>query len=61
MLRFDSWYELASMNEARKDFVAVAFDGKIYAVGGQDENMVMCTVEYYTIATEDWEMCASIR
>ncbi|RUS88524.1 hypothetical protein EGW08_003700 [Elysia chlorotica] len=58
--RFDSWYELASMNEARKDFVAVAFDEKIYAVGGQDENMVMCTVEYYTIATEEWEMCASI-
>ncbi|GFO30458.1 kelch-like protein 26 [Plakobranchus ocellatus] len=58
--RFDSWYELASMNEARKDFVVVAYDGKIYAVGGQDENMVMCTVEYYTVASEDWEMCASI-
>ncbi|CAL1533269.1 unnamed protein product [Lymnaea stagnalis] len=58
--RFDSWYELTSMNEARKDFVVVAYNGKIYAVGGQDENMVMCTVECYTVATEEWDLCASI-
>ncbi|KAK0062660.1 kelch-like protein 26 [Biomphalaria pfeifferi] len=58
--RFDSWYELTSMNEARKDFVVVAYNGKLYAVGGQDENMVMCTVECYTVATEEWDMCASI-
>ena len=49
------------MNESRKDFVVVALNGKLYAVGGQDENMVMCTVECYTVATEEWELCASIR
>uniref|UniRef100_A0A0B7A627 BTB domain-containing protein n=2 Tax=Arion vulgaris TaxID=1028688 RepID=A0A0B7A627_9EUPU len=58
--RFDSWYELPSMNEARKDFVVVAHNGKLYAVGGQDENMVMCTVECYSVANEDWDICASI-
>ncbi|XP_005092148.1 kelch-like protein 26 [Aplysia californica] len=58
--RFDSWFELAAMNEARKDFVVVPYNGKLYAVGGQDENMVMCTVECYTVATEEWELCASI-
>lgn len=58
--RFDSWFELTSMTEARKDFVVVALDGKLYAVGGQDENMVMCTVECFTIAKNDWEMRASI-
>lgn len=59
--RFDSWYELPAMNEARKDFVMVALKGKLYAIGGQDENMVMCTVESYKVATEEWEMCPSIR
>lgn len=49
------------MNEARKDFVVVAHSGKLYAVGGQDENMVMCTVECYSVANEDWDICASIR
>lgn len=49
------------MNEARKDFVVVAYKGKLYAVGGQDENMVMCTVECYSVATEEWDICASIR
>ncbi|KAK7114440.1 hypothetical protein V1264_000499 [Littorina saxatilis] len=58
--RFDSWFELTSMTEARKDFVVVALEGKLYAVGGQDENMVMCTVECFTIAKNDWEMRASI-
>jgi len=58
--RFDSWFEIAAMNESRKDFVVVSLNGKLYAVGGQDENMVMCTVECYTVATEEWELCASI-
>lgn len=58
--RFDSWFELTSMTEARKDFVVVALGGRLYAVGGQDENMVMCTVEAFTITTNDWEMRASI-
>lgn len=58
--RFDWWFELTSMTEARKDFVVVALEGKLFAVGGQDENMVMCTVECFSIAKNDWEMRASI-
>ncbi|XP_046563463.1 kelch-like protein 26 [Haliotis rubra] len=56
--RFDFWYELSSMNEARKDFVVVAYNGHLYAIAGQDENMVMCTVECFSIANNDWEMRA---
>ena len=58
--RFDSWFELASMLEARKDFVVVALDMRLYAVGGQDENMVMCTVECFLVERNEWEMRASI-
>ena len=34
-------YEMASMNEARKDFCMVTHGNRIYAIAGQDENMVM--------------------
>ncbi|CAH1780031.1 unnamed protein product [Owenia fusiformis] len=53
--RFDSWFELASMNESRKDFSMVAHGKQLYAISGQDENMVMCTVECFLIEKNDWE------
>ncbi|XP_060567211.1 kelch-like protein 13 [Ruditapes philippinarum] len=59
--RFDTWYELTSMNEARKDFVLLAHDGKLYAVAGQDENLVMCTIEVFDIATNEWEVKSSMN
>ena len=58
--RFDSWYELASMNEARKDFDVVAYGNKLYAVAGQDENMVMCSVECYSVRKNEWEQRLSL-
>ena len=59
--RFDSWYELASMNEARKDFVMVAHNNMLYAIAGQDENLVMCTLEVFSIAKNDWESRSSLN
>ena len=59
--RFDTWYELTSMNEARKDFVLLAHDQKLYAVAGQDENLVMCTMEVFDIATNEWEVKSSMN
>ena len=53
--RFDSWFELPSMNEARKDFVMVASNNALYAIAGQDESSVMCTCEYFSIQKNDWE------
>lgn len=58
--RFDTWFELPSMNEARKDFVMVAHNKCLYAIAGQDENMVMCTMECFSIAKNDWECCQSL-
>lgn len=59
--RFDSWYEMASMNEARKDFAMVSYHKKLYAIAGQDENMVMCTTECFSIAKNDWETCLALN
>ena len=58
--RFDSWFELASMNEARKDFAMVAFNHALYVVAGQDENMVMFSVERFTIANNEWTSCSTL-
>ena len=53
--RFDSWYELPSMNEARKHFALLPFYGQLYAIAGLDENMVLCTMEVFNIAAHEWE------
>ncbi|XP_013408733.1 kelch-like protein 26 [Lingula anatina] len=54
--RFDTWYELASMTEARKDFVMVAYKGALYAIAGQDENILICSMECFQVAKNEWEM-----
>lgn len=58
--RFDTWFELTSMNEARKDFALVANNGCLYAIAGQDENLTMCTMECFHIDGNDWELKASM-
>ena len=59
--RFDSWFELASMSEARKDFVLLAYNMQLYAIGGQDENNVMCSLECFNIAMNEWETRSSLK
>ena len=54
--RFDTWFEIAPMNEPRTDFVLVALNKKLYAIAGQDENKVMLSVECYDITNIEWEM-----
>ena len=49
-----------SMNEARKDFAMAAFDGHLYAVAGQDENIVMHTAERFSITENEWRSMAPI-
>lgn len=58
--RFDTWFELSAMNEARQDFVIVPFNSSLYAIAGQDENMVMYTVEQFNISNNEWVMCSNI-
>lgn len=58
--RFDTWFELSAMNEARQDFALVAFNNSLYAVAGQDENMVIYTVERFNINDNEWVMCSNI-
>ncbi|XP_069113518.1 kelch-like protein 26 [Argopecten irradians] len=59
--RFDTWYELASMIEPRRDFALVGLEGHIYAIGGQDENKMMNTVECYSVAQNEWDRKCSLH
>ena len=54
--RFDAWHELPPMDEARKDFVLVGHKNNLFAIAGQDENVMMSTVEMFSIASNDWEI-----
>lgn len=55
--RADSWSERAVMSEARKDFVAVAIDSRLYAIGGRNANAVaLNSVEQFDINTNSWVM-----
>ena len=57
--RFEAWFLLPDMKTPRRDFVLVAFNGNLYAFGGQDENVKMRTIERFSVSTCDWEMCST--
>ena len=59
--RFDVWVDLPPMNEARNDFALIASGHNIYAIAGQDENVVLCSMERFSIAKNDWEECTNLR
>lgn len=55
--RSDIWLELGAMNEARKDFVTVAIDRRLYAIGGRNANAVaLNNVEQFDMTTNGWTM-----
>ncbi|NLY44128.1 MAG: S8 family serine peptidase [Clostridiaceae bacterium] len=57
----DTWTTKASMPTARAGLKAVELNGKIYAIGGYDENgNVVGTVEEYDPVTDTWTTKADI-
>lgn len=52
--RFDTWTEFTRLMEARKDFVMVAVNKVLFAIGGKDKNNISCTMESYTVETNQW-------
>uniref|UniRef100_A0A3B4ZHZ5 Kelch like family member 7 n=1 Tax=Stegastes partitus TaxID=144197 RepID=A0A3B4ZHZ5_9TELE len=51
------WRELCGMREARKNHGLVVVNNRIYAVGGQGALGGLVSVEYYSIADNEW--CAA--
>jgi len=54
-LERERWQELAPMPTARKGMAVAAYDGKIYAIGGETAQGVTDIVERYDPATDSWE------
>lgn len=55
----DGWQELAAMPKPRSEYAGVAYDGKLYTLGGYgsgygDQNAAR-VFEVYDIATDTWE------
>lgn len=53
------WQELAPLPTARKGLAVAAYDGQIYAVGGETASGVTDVVERYDPATNTWETLPS--
>ncbi|MCL2135404.1 MAG: hypothetical protein FWH37_07640 [Candidatus Bathyarchaeota archaeon] len=51
----DSWYVKSSMNQSRRGSAVVAVNGKIYAIGGVLDNVLVGTNECYDPKTNTWE------
>jgi len=48
--------ELPSLNQARDSLSATVCDGKIFAVGGEEDYKVLDSVESYSFDTKQWTM-----
>ena len=57
----DSWQTgIASLNSARTNAAAVAFEDKIYLFGGRDHHDLVTDVEVYDPATNQWSVISQI-
>ena len=57
--RFGAWFLLPDMKSPRRDFVLVAFNKDLYAIGGKDEYVRIRTIERFSISTCEWKMCST--
>ncbi|XP_041128361.1 kelch-like protein 13 [Polyodon spathula] len=58
--RFNSWLQVASLNEKRTFFHLSALKGKLYAVGGRNTTGEIASVECYNLRTNEWTYVAPI-
>ena len=59
----DTWTDLKPMNIVRTDFSLVALNGKLYAIGGENEKnaeILLPSVEAYDPNTDTWKKEASL-
>lgn len=52
--RFDTWHQIASLNEKRTFFHLSALKGKLFAVGGRNASGEIDSVECYNLKKNEW-------
>ena len=58
--RFNTWHQVAPMNNKRAYFFAGVLDNKLYAIGGKFKEGSLATGERYDPATDKWEAIPSM-
>ena len=59
---FNSWSRLSSMNESRTGNALVECDGKLYSIGGYNEEQnILSTVEFLTSLNQSWQYAAPMQ
>ncbi|XP_066289189.1 uncharacterized protein [Branchiostoma lanceolatum] len=53
-LELDNWAKLAPMNTARREHKLAVVQGKVYAIGGKDDNGKLASVEIYDRNLNKW-------
>lgn len=56
----NTWTQRRSMPTSRRNLAAVAYDGKCYAIGGENEQVGLQVVEIYDPATNEWTTGSSM-
>ncbi|HKC18978.1 MAG TPA: kelch repeat-containing protein [Candidatus Dormibacteraeota bacterium] len=56
----DHWTELAPMHYARGGHALIAFQGELYAVGGNNSRINIAQVEAYDTASNSWSVVGSL-
>jgi N-acetylneuraminic acid mutarotase len=56
----DQWTELAPMHYARGGHALIAFQGKLYAVGGNNSRINIAQVEAYDPASNSWSVVTTM-
>ncbi|XP_035660535.1 kelch-like protein 9 [Branchiostoma floridae] len=60
--RFDNWIHLAPMKNSRCHFSLLPWKGKLYAIGGSDDQLhTLASVEAYTTEVDSWEFVRSLE
>ncbi|XP_078620880.1 kelch-like protein 26 isoform X1 [Branchiostoma floridae x Branchiostoma japonicum] len=53
--RFNSWLQVASLQQPRADFCACVLEEKIYAIGGRNAKGELSSVEVYCPSSNKWQ------
>lgn len=57
----DRWTPCPPLRTCRENLGCAAFQGKIYAVGGQDDLTELCSVERFDPLANEWRSAAPMR
>lgn len=56
----NSWTNISRLSQPRFNFSLIGVEGRLYAIGGEYERIVMSSVEVYDVISARWEFAANL-